>query len=185
MNRTIEIDDEVLAELGRRARPFIDTEPNDVIRALLGLDEAAPSGDRPDEYAIEVNRQMSPARRERVRPTAASRNGRNSRKRAPTGSLLDEGAYWVPILQALEERGGRAAAREVVERVGELVDDQLMPLDRDTLETGGIRWQTRVQFARLRMKEQGLLNPDAPRGVWEITDKGRDRMRQDTTAAAS
>jgi hypothetical protein len=124
-------------------------------------------------------------------PTAAtarrkgrSRKAATARTRVPKGSLLDERAYEIPILRALHEHGGRAAAREVVDRVGELVDDHLTPLDREMVETGGIRWQARVQFARLRMKEHGQLKSDSPRGIWELTDEGRERLRREQATAA-
>jgi hypothetical protein len=42
-----------------------------------------------------------------------------------------------------------------------------------------------VQFARLRMQDQGLVNPDAPRGICEITDERRESMRQHPTATAA
>lgn len=176
----IEIDDEVFEALGERARPFVDTEPNDVIRMILGLaggssDEPAPAQDP----ALVPAPTRPPRRKARSGKQAAA-----TRTRVPKGTLLDERAYEIPILRALEEHGGRAAAREVVDRVGELVSDQLTPLDRKTVETGGIRWQARVQFARLRMKERGQLKPDSPRGIWEITNEGRERLRGDHATAA-
>ena len=64
-------------------------------------------------------------------------------------------------------------AREVTMRVGELVDDRLTDLDREQLESGAIRWENRVQFARLRLVDRGLLKKGSPRGVWEISDEGR------------
>lgn len=174
---TIAIDDEVLRELGQRARPFIDTEPNAVIRVLLGLEDA--NGNQPASPPVSPPLPASRSPRGKTGKTAAT-----TRTRVPKGSLLDEHAYEIPILRALEENGGRAAAREVIDRVGEMVDDQLTPLDREMVETGGIRWQARVQFARLRMKEQGQLKPDSPRGTWEITDDGRERLRREDATAA-
>ena len=177
---TITVDDEVLVELGRRARPFIDTEPNDVVRVLLGLTQTTSKrADSPPVSLVSVPAPPSPRRQVRSSKAAAT-----VRTRVPKGSLLDEHAYETPILRALEEHGGRAAAREVIDRVGEMVDDKLTPLDRETVETGGIRWQARVQFARLRMKEQGLLKQDSPRGTWEIADEGRERLRRDNATAA-
>ncbi len=180
-HHTITIDDEVLKALGERARPFIDTSPNDVIRVLLGFEEGAPNespaGDTPSALSLQ---ERSPSRRK----ARSAKRTTATRGRVPKGSLLSERAYEIPILRTLEEHGGRAAAREVVDRVGELVDDQLTPFDREKVETGGIRWQARVQFARLRMKERGLLKQDSPRGIWEISDTGRERMRSEDTTAA-
>ncbi len=109
---------------------------------------------------------------------------KKTHSRAKKGTLLDESAYWMPILRALDEKGGRAAASEVIERVGELIDDQLLAADREMLETGAVRWQTRTQFARLRMKEESLIAPDSPRGIWEITDKGTQHLLAGNTTAA-
>lgn len=187
MTPTIFVDDEVLEALGKRARPFIDTQPNQVLRRLLGLEEMSDGQssvelETPNHAVVPFDAEPRRTRTKRGRK-AASTTGK--RKRAPKGSLLDETAYWDPILRALEENGGRLAASEVIERVGELVDDQLKPMDRETLETGGVRWHSRVQFARLRMKDEGLLNPSSPRGVWEISDLGRQRLETTTTTAAA
>lgn len=176
---TIVIDDEVFKGLGERARPFVDREPNDVIRILLGLEASSETSDHTEPSVVHMPTKPSAQRKQR---SSGKRDGA-TRTRVPKGSLLDERAYEIPILRTLEEHGGRAAAREVVDRVGELVDDQLMPLDREMVETGGIRWQARVQFARLRMKEHGHLKADSPRGVWEITEEGRKRLDREATAA--
>jgi hypothetical protein len=187
MSPQIVVDDEVLQALGQRARPFIDTEPNHVIRRLLGLDEAEAT----PSSVVPITPKLPPGPASAATTTKRSRSHRTTssatskpRKRARKGTLLDESAYWIPILQALDEHGGRLAASEVIERVGELVDDQLKPADREKLETGGVRWHTRVQFARLRMKEKELLKPDSPRGVWEITDLGRHRLHNENSTAA-
>lgn len=39
-----------------------------------------------------------------------------------------------------------------------------------------VRWEMRVHFARLRMKERGLIADDSPRGTWEISDAGREYL---------
>lgn len=178
---TITIDDDVFNALGERARPFIDKEPNDVIRLLLGLEGAEATADLPARPSVVRLPDKASSRR---KARSAGKRDTTTRTRVPKGSLLDERAYETPILRTLEEHGGRAAAREVVDRVGELVDDQLTPLDREMVETGGIRWQARVQFARLRMKERGHLKADSPRGVWEITEEGRARLRREDAHAA-
>src|SRR4051794_15344443 len=127
MREKIEIDAEVLKALGQQARPFIDLEPNDVLRRLLGIDEGGAKGAQEEARrpATSPNGAAPPRpRKTRRRTGTSSRRTAKGNKRAPKGSLLDERAYEIPILQALEEHGGRAAAREVVDRVGELVDDQ-------------------------------------------------------------
>lgn len=94
------------------------------------------------------------------------------------GQLLPEREYWVPILKALEEMGGEAPAVEVIERVGEILRERLTDGDRGELSSGGTRWRKRTQFARLRMVEAGLLDPDVPRGVWAYTQRGYDYLQE-------
>lgn len=145
----IDTDDEVFEVIKKHAEPFVDT-PNTVLRRLLGIDQA--KGPTPE--------------------TANRRGGR-----AAPGTLLPESEYEIPILRYLEERGGRAPSREVVEAVGEALDVKLTELDRQPLKSGDIRWENRAAFVRLRLVERGELVRMSPRGTWEISDKGRERLR--------
>lgn len=142
----IEIDDEVFGRIKAEAEPFVDT-PNSALRRLIGLDAGAKPG--------------------AGGPKAA---------RAPLGSLLPESEYEEPILRVLVEKGGSAHAKEVTDAVGELLGDRLTEADREPLKSGDIRWRNRTAFVRLTLKDKGDLAADSPRGVWEITDKGRARV---------
>jgi restriction endonuclease Mrr len=92
--------------------------------------------------------------------------------------LLPEGEYELPILQALSATGGRRPTREVVEEVGRVLNDRLTEADREPIRDGGLRWQNRVQFARLRMVKAGFMKSDSPRGVWEISAAGEERLKE-------
>ncbi|HLL91662.1 MAG TPA: winged helix-turn-helix domain-containing protein [Solirubrobacteraceae bacterium] len=153
MSESIDIDDEVFEVLKHRAQPFVDTTPNAVLRRLLGLD--------PDE---------------RPSMDAAEKTGKKG-ARAARGMLLAEQEYERPILRYLDEQGGRAPSREVVEAVGAALADRLTARDTQQLKSGGIRWEKRAAFVRLRLVERGELARNSPRGTWEITDKGRERLR--------
>jgi hypothetical protein len=149
---SIETDDQVFEVLKRHAEPFVDT-PNTVLRRLLGIDQAE-SGSAPS-------------------PEKASRKA----ERAAPGTLLRESEYEIPILRHLEARGGRAPSREVVEAVGVELSDKLTEFDRQELKSGGIRWEKRAAFVRLRLVERGELVQKSPRGTWEISEKGHERLR--------
>jgi Mrr N-terminal domain len=152
MPQSIDIDDEVLEILKRNAEPFVDT-PNTVLRRLLNVDRSKNSS------------------------TLAARTHADGKGRAASGALLPERKYEAPILRYLDERGGRAPSREVIEAVGEALAGELTELDKRPLQSGGIRWQKRAAFVRLRLVERGELVRDSPRGTWEISDKGRERLR--------
>jgi hypothetical protein len=146
---SIDIDDDILGLLKAEAEPFEDT-PNSALRRLLGLEPGA-------------------------KPAGTATTGKSAR--APLGSLLPESKYELPILQELVDRGGSAPAREVVQAVGERLKDQLTDLDKERLQTGDVRWENRVAFTRLTLKKRGLLKSNSPRGIWEISDEGREAAK--------
>ncbi len=159
----IEVDEEVFEFLKARAEPFLDT-PNSVLRRVIGFEDVRGEDGTMTAAPLQVARGRR-ARRRKGKP-------RNAGTRAPAGSLLPESEYVEPILRVIDANGGRAPAREVIEGVGAIVDDRLTPLDKETLQSGSVRWHNRIQFTRLRMVNQGLLKRGSPRGVWEITDEG-------------
>jgi len=95
--------------------------------------------------------------------------------RAPLrrGLRTPEWAYRVPILESLVELGGRGRMREVLARVEAKIGHRLNDHDRERLESGEIRWRKTAMWCRQTLVEQGLLARDSPRGIWEITEKGR------------
>jgi Mrr N-terminal domain len=169
LNSQIDVDDDVLNVLKQHAEPFVDT-PNSVLRRLLGIDQTQSSEQR--AAGTTTARPVQPRRAARSTPR---------RQRAAAGSLLPEERYELPLLRALIDLGGRAPYRDVMEAVGKQLEDELTPLDKDTLKSGGIRWQNRLQFVRLRLIERGLLDRDSPRGVWGITDNGRAAVKEERT----
>jgi hypothetical protein len=142
----VELDDDVMGALGKEARPLEDASA--VLRRLLGLAS------------------MEPPPREAAPLPAAEP------KRAPLGSLVPIGDYEPAILRELAERGGAGPARDVTQAVGERLAGRLTERDHGTLASGVTRWESRVQVARMRLVDRGLLRRDSPRGTWELTEAG-------------
>lgn len=165
--RSIDVDEEVWTALQAQAEPFTDT-PNTVLRRVLHLPFV---GGQRDVTSPRYRRSDGTPDRN---PALTSEGG--SRTRAPVGSLLPESAYELPILRVLSERGGSAPARDVVSAVGELVAERLTKRDQEQLPNGGLRWQSRVQFTRLRLKERGLIQSGSPRGLWELSEAGAEEL---------
>jgi len=110
---------------------------------------------------------------------AGRRRGRP--RRTQTGDITPQKAYQLPLLQALEEMGGRAECAMVTRRVREIMADILKPADFESLDDEhDIRWVTNVRFARQNLIERGCLRSDSPRGIWEITDRGREYLQTQT-----
>jgi restriction endonuclease Mrr len=79
----------------------------------------------------------------------------------------------------LEQMGGSGKVAEVLERVGKAMKSTLKPVDYDPLASGpdNPRWRNAAQWARNSMIRDGLLKADSSRGVWEISDKGRQTLK--------
>jgi hypothetical protein len=144
---TIDLSDATYRELVRRSVSFDDTAEHVIMRLL----EATASGP----------------------VSGVSEHGRPEARRATPGSILPEREYWLPILAVILDAGGSAASTDVIEALPERLGDSFTDRDRDVLAMGEVRWRNRARFARLRMKERGLLSDRSPRGIWEITDAGR------------
>lgn len=183
VGRSIYIDEDVFSELQNRAVPLVD-DPNSVLRRVLGLPEL---GTERDQAAVKQGPEIAdpgPRPRSSRRPPtakASKKQERSSRatrtRRAARGTLLPQAKYELPLLESLVELGGSGPASEVIERVGGKLDEQLTAADRSTLASGDIRWRNRVQFVRIGLVKEGLIARESPRGIWEITPKGRDRVQ--------
>lgn len=95
--------------------------------------------------------------------------------RLERGLRTREEAYFKPILQALTDLRGSAKMRDILDKVGKIMQKDLKPVDHDPLPSDPetIRWRNTAQWARYSMVKKDLLKSDSPHGVWEITDEGR------------
>lgn len=173
MSPSIRVDDEVYDHLQRHARPFVDT-PNSVLRRLLDIEPH--SGEVQAQKMQGASRQPS-SRGAKRRHRPSKRAGTLSR-RAQTGTILPAEEYDIPLLAVIDERGGSAPARQVIDALGKRLGARLTPLDRERLASGGVRWENRAQFVRLRLVEAGLLAKNTPRGTWSLTDLGRAKLAE-------
>lgn len=98
------------------------------------------------------------------------------------GRRTPEAAYYLPILKALVELGGSAKMQEVLDKVHKSMKPILKDVDHEPLASDPDmpRWRNSAQWARNTMRQEGLLKDDSPHGTWEITDAGKDRLKQGT-----
>ena len=181
--RWIPVGEEVFLELQKHAEPLVD-DADSVLRRLLRLDPAVQRSKVPtlEEAYSSTGLSNRPAGRE-GKDASRPRRGRARRTdsdRAPKGSLLPEGEYVLPLLETLEELGGSAPMSKVVELLELKLDSKLTDTDRKALSSGKVRWKNRVQFVRLGLIKEGYMAKEAPRGIWEITNAGRDRLVEES-----
>ena len=87
--------------------------------------------------------------------------------------------FFIPILKIIEEMGGEAHVNDILPKVEADMRNILKPVDYELIPSGkDIRWRKKANRARYYMVEKGLLSSDSPRGVWSITQKGKDYLRR-------
>jgi restriction system protein len=97
---------------------------------------------------------------------------------------LPEFARWIqPILKALSELGGSARPQEVVDLVAkrESVSDDVL---NQTLSNGFPRFTNQVHWARFFLAEGGLIDRSR-RGVWSLSEEGRNRIHMSVAEVRS
>ena len=94
-----------------------------------------------------------------------------------------EEAYYIPILQALQEMGGSARMSDVIDRVGQIMKTILVDIDYQSVNSDSdeIRWINTARWARNTMvQELGYLKKDSTHGIWEISQKGIEYLKDNT-----
>lgn len=154
-SRVIRVEEDVFKALQRRARPLEDT-PSSVIRRLIEQVEA-----------FGVGEEESTEKHDLVRS-----RGKRSPVRSP--ERTPQPHFRRPILEALIDMGGRGSVDDVLAQVHDRMKGQLSKFDYTTISTGEQRWRVYARWERKNMELAGLIT--GPRGVWEITDKGRSSV---------
>lgn len=87
-------------------------------------------------------------------------------------------SFRYPILAAIVRLGGSGQVREVLRVVEEILSEQLNTYDYQPLpsDPNAVRWKNTAQWVRYNMVQDGWLASDSPRGVWEITEAGRQAL---------
>lgn len=98
--------------------------------------------------------------------------------RLPKGMRTPNREYEEPILHALVELGGKGRMSDVLASVEKRMKPDLNDIDFQPLlsDPDSVRWRNTAQWTRFTLVQHGDLKPDSPRGVWEITQKGRQRI---------
>jgi hypothetical protein len=99
-------------------------------------------------------------------------------KRLGRGKKTHISAYYLPILKSIEELGGEARSYLVLDSVKEKMEKNFTEFDLEVISSGtAIRWRNTANWAKFKLKDKGYLSSDSPQGVWEITEKGREYIR--------
>jgi len=88
--------------------------------------------------------------------------------------------YGIPILRVLNDLGGSANAHQVLDSVYQLMEmeNKLREIDKSQRSDGQLYWHNRTQDMRRELINKGLMKNDSPRGIWEISEAGREHLRR-------
>lgn len=95
--------------------------------------------------------------------------------RKPQGKLPEK-EFRRPLLEALYEMGGRAHVRKLRPVLENRLAPRLLPGDYEPVTTGDPRWWNAACWARNGLKNDGHLRDDSPRGLWELSEKGKRQV---------
>ncbi len=97
------------------------------------------------------------------------RGGRRLKK----GLKTPRDKYCLPILKILIDLGGESRTEEVLKRVKK--EMTLKDIDFEMLPSGqSARWENTARWAKFGLRKKGYLDKSSPRGIWRITEKGRE-----------
>lgn len=92
------------------------------------------------------------------------------------GVITSRDVFCEPLLEVLVEFGGSGPTGEILDRLGETMKGILKPVDYEPLKSDSsiVRWRNTAQWARDKMANRdGRMKKGSPRGIWQISDKGR------------
>lgn len=150
---TIRVDKEVFGGLQKLAEAFVDT-PNTVIQKLL------------------IEKGVIEGPQERAAPP-------NKSSRAKRGNLTPQYVYEEWLLKTLWAKfNGKAKKSNVTAETIAAMGSILKDVDFEPVSTGEPRAENTIAWARNALKERGLISNDSQRGVWELTEQGIGKAKQ-------
>ena len=103
-------------------------------------------------------------------------------QRTSRGRKTHKDLYRIPILQVLDKMGGRGHSAKVIDLVGELMASTLNDYDCQELKSGAdIRWRKTAAWVRFDLVQDGYVKANSPRGIWEISEEGRNYLKSQMT----
>ncbi len=87
--------------------------------------------------------------------------------------------FVIPLLESLEELGGKAKSAEVIKKVHSKMKDKLTKNDYELLpKKREIRWVNTLRWTRQYLININLLKSDSFYGIWEISENGREYLQK-------
>jgi len=168
--KVIRISEEVWEILKIFARPLEDN-PDSVLKRILNEYIDLKNMETPKIKDGSINKGEPDMKFDRLTRGTASKRAVSPSKQWPRQNTLP---YVRMVCSSLASLGGRAYTQEVIRRIENDFSHLFTEQDRRDIESGETRWVKRVNWARYDMVQGGLLRDDSPRGIWELTEEGKN-----------
>lgn len=128
------------------------------------------------EWLQAQTKSRKPVRARRFSPSKPHRTSPHMGEHTPRE------AFRKPILETLATLGGKAPASDVLRLVCKQMQPHFKPADWAPFASNPTisRWKSTAHQCRHYLVREGLLKDDSPHGIWEITDAGREWLKQET-----
>ncbi len=91
----------------------------------------------------------------------------------PIPDTTPQKAYLLPLVQVLQQLGGRALVKDAIKATLERMRPVLLKGDFEPTESGSIRYDHNIRFTREKLKLLGLIKPTNHDSIWELTEAGQ------------
>jgi len=99
--------------------------------------------------------------------------------RLESGLRTKNSELFIPILRALANNGGKLQFQKLLSVLENDLKDVLNEYDWQIMsDDKSIRWKNNVGWAKKHLSNAGYISTATRRGVWEITDLGREQVEE-------
>lgn len=144
----IRISDSTFGRLQAHARPLEDTADDVVRLALDALDKLKG-----------VENALGPPM---------------PKKKRRRGNKTPQRDFRIPLMKVLLELGGSAQVQSIRTKLFPVIKERLTESDYQPVSTGEERWWNATCWERSELVKEGLFVKGLPRGVWALSEEGRE-----------
>ena len=157
MAPVVRISEQTWERMQQYAKPLVDT-PDSVINAALDALDAKHGeiGKKPESLLmklVENNRQLKV-------------------------ELTPQKYFRCPLLSVLLQLGGKASTTDIRNALQKRLAKSLKAGDLELVSSGEVRWWNAVCWERADLIRENLFREDSPRGIWELTERGKSAARK-------
>lgn len=169
----------IIEELNQEGAHNFSISKHQEARSLLDKAEAV-NKFRARVKELQKEWQSLETQTKRVSPLEHKHHKKIVKSRLQRGLRTPEAEFYRPIMEILVRLGGKAPATDVLNMIPRWMEGVLNEYDMQYLTSvpNTPRWRNTTQWARNELINEGLLSKVSPKGIWEITDKGKSELEK-------